>query len=72
MIIFSSCSSNSISEPEVTDCDCKIVTYKVTVNDYHTIVSESKVTTKCINDALVFGKKYSGNRLVHYSIYVCN
>lgn len=72
LILFIGCSKDSIYEPEEIFCNCKVVTYQVTINGKHIVRNELDIKTKCINKDVIFGKEYSNNRLIQYKKYVCD
>lgn len=72
IILFLSCSKDSIYEPIEDECNCKVITYQVTRNGSHIKQGETNIRTKCDNDKYVYDRKYVDNRLIQYTKIVCN
>lgn len=72
LLISVSCSKDTIYNPIDDKCDCKIITYQVTINGIHIKQSELNINTDCFNDNNVFGEKYSNTRLIQYKKYLCD
>ena len=72
IILFLSCSKDSIYEPIDDKCNCKIVTFQVTRNGLHINQGQTNIQTKCSNDKYEFDKKYIGTRLIQYKKYICD
>ncbi len=72
ILLFLSCSKDTIYEPIEEKCNCKIITYQVTISGHLVKQGETNILTKCENDKYAFDKIYAGNRLIQYKIYKCD
>ena len=73
LIVFSSCSKDTVFEPILDEkCNCKRNLVQVTINGTHLVRNTTNALIDCDEDGLVFGRKYSGSKLIQYNKYICN
>jgi len=75
LIVFASCSKDTVFEPILEDenCNCKINLVQVTTNGIHLVRGVTNVSIDCDDNGFVFARKYSSsNKLIQYKIYKCD